>query len=331
VHAATPLPKGLEASETAEGSSIKRPVEETVTLPSSDATVAALNEVVEETAKIALPDVHTTAFLRASPAHDESSTLELAAHLDEPVAGPVAALCADTAQVPATSLSENVVDKSRAGSLGDDGNIAVSMAPTTRVEASPAPVDVAVDGAPLESVTAPATKVDASPTPSTNVGVTVEVGPLEIVATPVPDTPLNLAPRVWPDNTNVYRRRRDEPATLASEFISAITKQVEAVVPVPNIPKRRTKTAGQVSMPRRSRRIANLPPETYFPSTSMVCRKLGLADEDGKISDEALNRYANFYDHLLGRDHVAALSALFGWEIPTEGEARVAAGSVTVL
>ena len=104
-----------------------------------------------------------------------------------------------------------------------------------------------------------------------------------------------------------------------------------AFVPVPSIPKRRTKTAGPVSLPRRSCWIAKLPPDTDLASAATVCRKLGLADEEGKITDETLNRYAEFYNHLLGRDHVADLSALFGWDVPEGGQARVAAGSITVF
>jgi len=44
-----------------------------------------------------------------------------------------------------------------------------------------------------------------------------------------------------------------------------------------------------------------------------------------------LNRYAKFYNHLLGRDHVAALSALFGWDVPEGGQAHVAVGSIAVF
>ena len=75
-------------------------------------------------------------------------------------------------------------------------------------------------------------------------------------------------------------------------------------------------------MPRRSRRIAKLPPEFDKASTTTACRKLGLANDDGKISDEALNRYSTFYRDLLGRDHVEALSALFGWAVPSEENIR---------
>ena len=71
-------------------------------------------------------------------------------------------------------------------------------------------------------------------------------------------------------------------------------------------------------MPRRSRRLANLPPETDHAAASTVCRKLGLTTEEGRISDECLDRYVKSYNNLLGRDDVAALSALFGWAVPIE-------------
>ena len=62
-----------------------------------------------------------------------------------------------------------------------------------------------------------------------------------------------------------------------------------------------------------------------------MCRKLGLADEEGRITVDVLERYAKFYHDLLGRDHVAALSALFGWDIPPEGQARSAARSIIMF
>jgi len=139
--------------------------------------------------------------------------------------------------------------------------------------------------------------------------------------------------RVLPDNLIVYTRtpRKTAPTpTPAAEFISKVSKPVEALVPAPVVRKRRAKTAGPVSLPRRSRRIAKLPPETDRVSASTVCRKLGLTDEEGRISDEALDRYTKFYNHLLGQDHLAALSALFGWEVPPEDQIRVAVAPVIV-
>ena len=129
-------------------------------------------------------------------------------------------------------------------------------------------------------------------------------------------TVATLMYRVLPDNLIVYsrtRRTRDPPPSpdATAEFIDRITKKVDALVPVPSVNKRRKKTAGPANMPRRSRQIAKLPPEFDRTSATTVCRKLGFTDDDGKISDEALERYSSFYRDHPSRDHIAALSALF--------------------
>jgi len=132
--------------------------------------------------------------------------------------------------------------------------------------------------------------------------------------------------RVLPDNLIVYSHtpwaRVPPPPDAATDYIGRVTRKVDAIVQVPVVRKRREKMAGPVSMPRRSCRIAKLPPEFDKASTTTVCRKLGLVDDVGKISDEALNRYSTFYRDLLGRDHVEALSALFGWAVPSEENIR---------
>ena len=138
-------------------------------------------------------------------------------------------------------------------------------------------------------------------------------------------TVATLMYRVLIDNLIVYsrtRRTRDPPPPpdAAAEFIDRITKKVDALVPVPTVNKRRKKTAGPANMPRRSRQIAKLPPEFDITSATTVCRKLGFTDDDGKISVEALERYSSFYRDHPSRDHIAALSALFGWVVPSEDE-----------
>lgn len=55
-----------------------------------------------------------------------------------------------------------------------------------------------------------------------------------------------------------------------------------------------------------------------------------MKDEDGRISDEALARYFKFYNHLLGRVHLTALSALVGLEVPPEGQTEITTISVSV-
>lgn len=140
----------------------------------------------------------------------------------------------------------------------------------------------------------------------------------------------DLGQRALPDNLIIYEQRNREATTpTAAAFIKKISMPVDALVPAPVVQKRWKKSAGTASMPRRSRRLANLPPETDRISASIVCRKLGMTDEEGRISDDALDRYTKSYHHLLSRDHICALSALFGWDVPPEGEAR--ANSITVV
>ena len=211
---------------------------------------------------------------------------------------------------------------------------------------SPMPVgDDAVASAPLTGAPVPASRsIDEDPLPVVTTPLLAETTPLPggtrappamIMTTPVNQLVASeLSHRILPDNLIVYTRKprkREEGSPKMTEFLNKIVKPVEAIVPAPTIQKRRKKTAGPVSLPRRSRRIANLPPETDRFSASTVCRKLGLTDDEGRISEEALERYSKFYNHLLGRDHVTALSALFGWDVPPEGQARIAANSTIVI
>ncbi|GJN28729.1 hypothetical protein PR202_gb16887 [Eleusine coracana subsp. coracana] len=99
------------------------------------------------------------------------------------------------------------------------------------------------------------------------------------------------------ENVIVYTRRSASgtaktPATVA--FLNKITKPLQNLAPVEGIQKQRKKTLPSGFMPRRSRRVANLPPEQVSAASS-VCRKLGFAEEDGKISSKALERYAHVF------------------------------------
>jgi hypothetical protein len=61
--------------------------------------------------------------------------------------------------------------------------------------------------------------------------------------------------RVLPDNLIVYTRttrRQDDAPAPAAEFLGKVYKKIDALVPTPTIQKRRKKTMGPVSMPRRS-------------------------------------------------------------------------------
>ncbi|RLM87542.1 hypothetical protein C2845_PM04G12020 [Panicum miliaceum] len=68
-----------------------------------------------------------------------------------------------------------------------------------------------------------------------------------------PDAPPSPAPRhVLPDNLIVYARtprRREETPTPATEFIGRVSKKVDALVPTPEVQKRRKKTMGLKAEP----------------------------------------------------------------------------------
>lgn len=49
-------------------------------------------------------------------------------------------------------------------------------------------------------------------------------------------------------------------------------------------------------------------------------RKLGLLTDHESITDEARQAYAKLFDSPLSRPQLAALAALFGWEIPADCE-----------
>jgi hypothetical protein len=102
------------------------------------------------------------------------------------------------------------------------------------------------------------------------------------------------------------------------EFKSAVTKPSDGLLPPP--PHRRTKSRKKVMpsdfRPRRSRRVAKFPPELGSNAAAQVCRHLGFCDETENISlDDACN-YAKLFYSGLSSAHVAALAALFGWEVP---------------
>ena len=65
--------------------------------------------------------------------------------------------------------------------------------------------------------------------------------------------------------------------------------------------------------------MANLPPELGNESAAKVCRQLGFCDDQEHISFEDAQKYVHLFDAALSREHIAAMAALFGWELPVEG------------
>lgn len=122
-----------------------------------------------------------------------------------------------------------------------------------------------------------------------------------------------------------------QPATPSNveAFLTGITKQVETV-PIASHPAtpstRPQKKTTATSSLRRSRRIANAGGRgpAIEKAQEVLMRKLGILTERETVTAEAREAYAKLFDNPLSRPQLAALAALFGWEIPADGEARSA-------
>lgn len=128
-------------------------------------------------------------------------------------------------------------------------------------------------------------------------------------------------------NGSVYSRRPriqmtpnvhpSEPDPPMDTFLNNISKKLQVILPTPKTQKRQWWAAVTTQAPRRSRHIANLPPETDHKAATSVCRSLG-------FSDDELQKYTDFFSKPLNRGHVVALAKLIGKEVPSEEELRVA-------
>ena len=110
-------------------------------------------------------------------------------------------------------------------------------------------------------------------------------------------------------------------STPLQKFKDGITKQINGILPAPIQPvKRKRKLIPSNFNLRRSRRVAKIPPELGSPSAAKVCKHLGFCDERENISFTDARRYAKLFDSPLSREHITALAALFGWEVPPPGQ-----------
>ncbi|GJM94120.1 hypothetical protein PR202_ga10737 [Eleusine coracana subsp. coracana] len=108
-------------------------------------------------------------------------------------------------------------------------------------------------------------------------------------------------------------RPLDNPRT-PSDFIKRISKPVRAQLSLPVVQRHSKKVTMLTSTPRRSRRVAKLPPEPVQQAMATVCRQIGVMQQQERISDAALHRYAKVFEEPLSRE-LAALAALFGWQM----------------
>jgi hypothetical protein len=135
--------------------------------------------------------------------------------------------------------------------------------------------------------------------------------------------------RAKPPCFKVYARRRIPVQLTQSEengsytplqkFKDGITKQTNGLLPAPTQPvKRKRKLIPSNFNLRRSRRVAKIPHELGSSSAAKVCRHLGFCDEKEHISFTFTDarRYAKLFESPLSREHITALAALFGWEVP---------------
>lgn len=87
-------------------------------------------------------------------------------------------------------------------------------------------------------------------------------------------------------------------------------------MPVPVTQRRRRQAPASSQAPRRSRRIAKLPPELNHQAAATICRQLGFTDANNNVTSASTEKYASFFDKPLSREHVTALAALLGKEVP---------------
>jgi hypothetical protein len=129
----------------------------------------------------------------------------------------------------------------------------------------------------------------------------------------------------------VYSRQRRhmlqnkaECSSLVRSFVAELTKLVGSLLSRP-IQKRWVKQLSADFMPRRSTRLAKN--RTRAPSIAVkqtqqnLMVKLGLKSEQVALGPDALEEYSRLFTKPMSQSHVAALAALFGWQVPVSDQA----------
>ncbi|CAN6180302.1 unnamed protein product [Urochloa humidicola] len=113
------------------------------------------------------------------------------------------------------------------------------------------------------------------------------------------------------------------PPAASASFIKNVTKPLDTTLPIPSVKQqRRRHDYVGTEPPRRSRRIANLPPENHNPAATSVCRELGFTDEKSKVSAAMVEKYQEFFNTPLKRNDVKVMAAMLRKELPDELPAR---------
>jgi len=110
---------------------------------------------------------------------------------------------------------------------------------------------------------------------------------------------------------------------LATEFVKALTKILGGIMPIPHVNKQRKKKLEPPSKePRWSHRIAGFPATTsevcpsHLKKQVMRALNMNVDEERERISQQALDDYAQRFKQPMPTSHIKALAALFGWALP---------------
>ena len=118
----------------------------------------------------------------------------------------------------------------------------------------------------------------------------------------------------------------DVSTSRVSEFLSSITKEVDAVLenPAPNPLRKKKLPVGRVATPRRSRRVAGVGVDCHQRLSSIkkskktIMKTLGVIRDGDSLSQEALDEYSRIFSKTLSQVQIQALASLFGWSLPEE-------------
>ncbi|CAN6284591.1 unnamed protein product [Urochloa humidicola] len=119
--------------------------------------------------------------------------------------------------------------------------------------------------------------------------------------------------------------------TTTESFIDQVSKKLDNALPIPTAkPPRRRQALLSTEPPRRSRRIAKLPPENQNPAAASVCRELGFTDENSKVSAAMVEKYQDYFMLPLKRNDVKVMAAMLHKELPDELPVQLSGAIVAV-
>ncbi|CAD6246850.1 unnamed protein product [Miscanthus lutarioriparius] len=131
--------------------------------------------------------------------------------------------------------------------------------------------------------------------------------------------------RTRPPSTSAHFGEVDAaaPSTPVLPQLERACKPTDSLLPLPVIHMRRVKAVAPGSLPRRSRRVAGVDPCSPGLVTTeaqrRVMRSLGFACKE-KIDLKTQDAYFKIMGSQLNESHVAAMAAIFGWNIEEDAQ-----------